>query len=755
MARGEFQGSEFTYSMELPSYQPFNEDSFDIKNDYLNLYASVPPWEYIMHYTAAKFNQAVVPNDCDMNKESKGTKKLKYLFAAVDEVLNELKNHVISTCCSSSVERDKPNNPEEKENYVLMSEKMSIILGLNSSFATELYVVDDARMDMEYNRCSSVVDAVVQMLCYKDTDDTNLIFDEMSSVPQRKQEEIETRYVGYETNNSSFTTNDTFRHRSLDNTKEQKDLLNVEHAEHITNSLSDNLCYPNKCIPVGYSPRYCIPEPIYNDIILNGKPYTCKCDRKFNNRNIFESHLDGKCLGKDGEIRRKEQQPSYIKLEEHKLQCLSNECNQLFTSVSSLYRHHQKVHLKGMVCPYRCDKCEKTFFLKILLNTHYKEIHFEELKELCKICGEDMKTPRKLRLHLKSHNEMQSEGTDVPLPIKQEAQDNVSVKVSLENNDKVGKKTFSPKIKHKKTRVRVTLRPAKVQAPDIPERYPCGKKRYKPVGYYPEYSISKERYISIISSGKPYICACQKQFVHRHTFERHLYGHCLGENGENKRKELHAKWRKDDDGIFHCLFPGCTEKFKYNLSLYSHHQKEHLEGVECPFKCVQCDKSFFLRSLLNCHVKDTHEKRSSQNSQVCDICGKDVIRNQMKLHMMRHTGEKPFQCSYCEYRGLTNSAVLQHVKHVHEPHKFTLHFCDMCGKDCKTKAHLKEHMLTHSDIRTFLCKMCGKYLKNRNSFGRHMVRVHKISHRCSHCGVDYFTLQGLQIHLLKVHNITS
>ena len=646
---------------------------------------------------------------------------------------------------------------EIEKNSLMLSEKMSILLGLHGKCSTKLFVVDGTAMEFEYKRCSSVVDAVLQMLSYKDTEDGNLIFDDPSSMPTLKEEETEIGLGDCELGMTSYSTSPQANKSVKENLKIRESELCVERENNL--DLDYNICDTNALLPVGYLLSYCIPENVYSDIIIKGKPYTCLCERKFHNRNVFENHIDGNCLGKEGETRKKELQSKFRTIEGNQYQCIHQDCNQNFKSILSLNQHHQTDHLKDIVCPYKCDKCKKTFFLKVLLNSHCKETHFEDAKEVCKICGKDMKTPKKLRLHLKSHDEYKS-SVDIPTQkdIELEAHDIANSRpgtldvVEDAPNIFVKKKV---KRKVKRTQPRVTLEPAKVQAPDIPERYPCGKKRYRPVGYYPEYSISKERYVEIISSGKPYICACQKQFVHRHTFERHLYGNCLGENGENKRQELHAKWKKDENGTFHCIFPGCSEKFKYNLSLYSHHQKEHLDGVECPFKCNQCDKSFFLRSLLNCHVKDTHEKRSSQNSQVCDICGKDVIRNQMKLHMMRHTGEKPFQCGYCEYRGLTNSAVLQHVKHVHEPHKFTLHFCDMCGKDCKTKAHLKEHILTHSDKRTFLCKICGKYLKNRNSFGRHMVRVHKISHRCSHCGVDYFTLQGLQIHMLKVHNITS
>ena len=753
MTRREFQGVEDTVPMDA-QYQELSEENLDIKNDQLTLYASVPPWEYMMHYTVVAVGQNM---KSDANADLRETNRLKHLLITVENLLNELRNLVNSTCCTTPKENEQANKADIEENCVLLSDKMSILLGLHGKFSSKLYVVDPARVDMEHKRCSSVVDAVVQMLCYKDTDDGNLMFDDLPSMPMIKEEGAENEYEGYEENAPIYSTPNQIIQDNEVTLKEQKYLQDFDQTKNKNKLLEDNVCDKTKYRSIGYSQDYCVTEDVYNDIIGRGEPYTCRCERQFLHRNIFESHLDGKCLGKDGEIRKKEVQSQFKNMGDNTFQCLYQGCNKIFSSMLSLNCHHQNDHLRETDCPYKCDKCEKTFFLKLLLNIHYKEIHFDDIKEMCKICGKNVKTPRKLRLHLQRHHKKKSETRDMQQVIKLEAHDvkeSGHVDTKLVTGPEPGK-IPEQKIKRKRIKPRVMLEPAKVQAPDIPERYPCGKKRYKPVGYYPEYSISKERYMEIISKGKPYICACQKQFVHRHTFERHLYGNCLGEFGENKRQELHAKWRKDNNGVFHCIFPGCTETFKYNLSLYSHHQKEHLEGVECPFKCDQCDKSFFLRSLLNCHVKDTHEKRSSQNSQVCDICGKDVIRNQMKLHMMRHTGEKPFKCSYCEYRGLTNSAVLQHVKHVHEPHKFTLHFCDMCGKDCKTKAHLKEHILTHSDKRTFLCKVCGKYLKNRNSFGRHMVRVHKISHRCNHCGVDYFTLQGLQIHLLKVHNITS
>ena len=112
-----------------------------------------------------------------------------------------------------------------------------------------------------------------------------------------------------------------------------------------------------------------------------------------------------------------------------------------------------------------------------------------------------------------------------------------------------------------------------------------------------------------------------------------------------------------------------------------------------------------------------------------------------------------YKCKYCDYSAVTSGAVRTHTKLKHETFRLTLHYCDVCGKEFKTKGNLKEHMPTHSEKRTFHCKICGKYLKNDSSYRRHMVCVHSVKFTCDLCGKDYSALIGLKTHQKNVHDI--
>ena len=88
------------------AYQnPGEEMYFGVKENDLSLYASVPPWEHMIHYTSVASNQTVYTKE-DFNAENIATNKLKYLLTNIETLLNELKKHIISTCCTTTIENN-------------------------------------------------------------------------------------------------------------------------------------------------------------------------------------------------------------------------------------------------------------------------------------------------------------------------------------------------------------------------------------------------------------------------------------------------------------------------------------------------------------------------------------------------------------------------------------------------------------------------------------------------------------------------
>ena len=277
-------------------------------------------------------------------------------------------------------------------------------------------------------------------------------------------------------------------------------------------------------------------------------------------------------------------------------------------------------------------------------------------------------------------------------------------------------------------------------------------KANRQLGYDPEFCITENEYNDLLLKGSPYSCIrCQRVFVERRSLENHLIGLCVGKAFE--WKDLQPNFKEENE-IFHCLFPGCTTMVKPSggkngrtAPIYRHHQEAHLVGVECPYKCKApgCGMTFFMKGLLGEHTRETHQK-----VRFCDICGKGISAFQLGIHMRRHTGEKPHKCNYCDYRAVEKGIVNKHIKEVHAMEK---HFCDLCGKNYKSKNSLRDHLKTHSDTPPFSCKECGRGFKHRQNLRRHLAVIHKLKHTCNICKAGEFSASELREHRQKVHNM--
>ncbi|PIO27232.1 hypothetical protein AB205_0039850, partial [Aquarana catesbeiana] len=114
----------------------------------------------------------------------------------------------------------------------------------------------------------------------------------------------------------------------------------------------------------------------------------------------------------------------------------------------------------------------------------------------------------------------------------------------------------------------------------------------------------------------------------------------------------------------------------------------------------------------------------------CPTCGVRFTRIQnLKQHMLIHSGIKPFQC-------------------------------DRCGKKFTRAYSLKMHRLKHEGKRCFRCQICsatftsfGEY-KHHMRVSRHIIRKPRI-YECKTCGAMFTNSGNLIVHLRSLNHEAS
>lgn len=121
----------------------------------------------------------------------------------------------------------------------------------------------------------------------------------------------------------------------------------------------------------------------------------------------------------------------------------------------------------------------------------------------------------------------------------------------------------------------------------------------------------------------------------------------------------------------------CHQRYstKSNLTV---HRKKHSNETEFhkkEHKCPYCNKLHASKKTLAKHVKRFHPenaqefisiKKTKSESWKCDICKKSFTRRpHLEEHMILHSQDKPFKCTYCEEHFKSRFARLKHQEKFH------------------------------------------------------------------------------------------
>ena len=212
----------------------------------------------------------------------------------------------------------------------------------------------------------------------------------------------------------------------------------------------------------------------------------------------------------------------------------------------------------------------------------------------------------------------------------------------------------------------------------------------------------------------------------------------------------------------------CDKIFNESDHFLTHSVKEHgFQAEELGYDCGNCFKSFAKISLFRKHLKIISKKENilvsnyevavavkadvQQHSKKCEICGKTLSAQYLKVHILtvhNQEGNNVHSCQICKKNFKEKYALNKHIKRVHIQKKQSK--CKNCGKSFYQN-YLKLHISTvHEGARKFECKHCNTKFSQKASLTFH-IKNSITKSECEICGKSFCSDYTLRMHMKIVH----
>nr|CAH7724011.1 unnamed protein product [Callosobruchus chinensis] len=488
------------------------------------------------------------------------------------------------------------------------------------------------------------------------------------------------------------------------------------------------------------------------------RPFACDvCFKSFKSKNNLKTHT--KMHSKT--------EPETSERSDKQYDC--SICGRVFRSERGLKAHVVRSHNSN-----GCDRCGKVFSYLHDMSIHMSTVHNEVGSFVCMTCDKHYKKKADLRRHVKKHI-VDKHTSDKHLKKRSAKKHTGERKYVCE----LCSKTFMSEEGYKKHVCDFKDKPYDChrceQAFSTEELVRMHVKRdhesqvCKICNKVLLSTASFRNHMNSHNGVKPFSCTCcDKRFVRRAELVCHLRTH----TGEKP---------------FACEV--CCRTFAHQGSLRRHlclgppaetdKGSGDETGDKCKkkeYKCPYCDEIFESEETARAHILVTH------NSQACEKCGKVVSKKQLKNHMNRHSGVRPFGCTICDMRFVVRDSLRLHLR-THTGEK--PYVCEVCSRGFITGTKLKvklqlsvnaedvqsywicpeclggfetlEKLFSHgkevhsSDM--YHCDVCDKMYKEVKMLQQHKHFMHPVGsdYECSVCFEGFTTKKQLSIHMLNFH----
>uniref|UniRef100_G1N227 C2H2-type domain-containing protein n=1 Tax=Meleagris gallopavo TaxID=9103 RepID=G1N227_MELGA len=178
------------------------------------------------------------------------------------------------------------------------------------------------------------------------------------------------------------------------------------------------------------------------------------------------------------------------------------------------------------------------------------------------------------------------------------------------------------------------------------------------------------------------------------------------------------------------------------------HLEEHmiLHSQDKPFKCTYCEEHFKSR-----FARLKHQEKFHLGPFPCDICGRQFNdTGNLKRHIeCTHGGKRKWTCFICGKSVRERTTLKEHLR-IHSGEK--PHLCSICGQSFRHGSSYRLHLRVHHDDKRYECEECGKTFIRHDHLTKHK-KIHsgEKAHQCEECGKCFGRRDHLTVHYKSVH----